>query len=85
MGNVGAGHYLPKYFTTPMMERLKADPAAKGYEFEYYPAEQMGKAKDFLSLVQSGFKPEQKQNFGGARYGWKMMGGKLVDLLARIP
>ena len=38
-----------------------------------------------LSLVQSGFKPEQKQNFGGARYGWKMMGGKLVDLLARTP
>jgi uncharacterized protein YndB with AHSA1/START domain len=36
-----------------------------------------------LSLVQSGFKPDQKQNFGGARYGWKMMGGKLVDLLAR--
>ena len=38
-----------------------------------------------LSLVQSGFTPDQKQNFGGARYGWKMMGGKLVDLLARIP
>jgi uncharacterized protein YndB with AHSA1/START domain len=38
-----------------------------------------------LSLVQSGFKPDQKQNFGGARYGWKMMGGKLVDLLATIP
>jgi uncharacterized protein YndB with AHSA1/START domain len=37
-----------------------------------------------LSLVQSGFKPAQKQNFGGARYGWKMMGGKLVDLLAKI-
>jgi uncharacterized protein YndB with AHSA1/START domain len=36
-----------------------------------------------LSLVQSGFKPDQKQNFGGARYGWKLMGGKLVDLLAR--
>src|SRR5258708_4717627 len=34
-----------------------------------------------LSLVQSGFRPEQKQNFGGARYGWKMMGGKLVALL----
>lgn len=48
------GHYLPKYFTTPMMERLKANPAAKGFEFEYYPAEQMGKAKDFLSLTQSG-------------------------------
>jgi uncharacterized protein YndB with AHSA1/START domain len=38
-----------------------------------------------LSLVQSGFKPEQKKNFGGARYGWKMMGDKLVDLLASIP
>ena len=38
-----------------------------------------------LSVVQSGFRPDQKQNFGGARYGWKMMGGKLVDLLARIP
>jgi uncharacterized protein YndB with AHSA1/START domain len=36
-----------------------------------------------LSLDQSGFKPDQKKNFGGARYGWKMMGGKLVDLLAR--
>jgi uncharacterized protein YndB with AHSA1/START domain len=38
-----------------------------------------------LLLVQSGFKPEQKRNFAGARYGWNMMGGKLVDLLARIP
>lgn len=38
-----------------------------------------------LSLVQSGFKPHQKQNLAGARYGWKMMGGKLVDLLARLP
>jgi len=37
-----------------------------------------------LSLVQSGFKPDQKQNFAGARYGWKLMGGKLVDLLARV-
>jgi len=38
-----------------------------------------------LSLVQSGFKPEQKRESGGARYGWTMMGGKLADLLARIP
>lgn len=38
-----------------------------------------------LSLVQAGFKPNQKQECNGARYGWKMMGGKLVDLLARIP
>ncbi len=38
-----------------------------------------------LYIVQSGFKPDQKRESGGARYGWKMMGGKLVDLLARIP
>jgi uncharacterized protein YndB with AHSA1/START domain len=38
-----------------------------------------------LSLVQSGFKPEQKRESGGARYGWRMMGDKLVDLLGRIP
>ena len=38
-----------------------------------------------LSLVHSGFKPDQKQNFGGARYGWNLMGGKLVDVLARLP
>lgn len=36
-----------------------------------------------LSLVQSGFKPDQKRNFAGARYGWNMMGAKLVELLAR--
>ena len=36
-----------------------------------------------LSLVQSGFKPDQKQNFGGARYGWRMMGDRLVALLAK--
>jgi uncharacterized protein YndB with AHSA1/START domain len=38
-----------------------------------------------LTVVQSGFAPEQKQESGGARYGWKVMGGRLVDLLARIP
>jgi uncharacterized protein YndB with AHSA1/START domain len=37
-----------------------------------------------LTIVQSGFKPDQKKNFGGARYGWRMMGAKLVDLLGRI-
>lgn len=37
-----------------------------------------------ISLVQSGFRPDQKQNFGGARYGWRMMGGRLVDLLGRM-
>ena len=38
-----------------------------------------------LSLVQSGFTPDQKRESGGARYGWKMMGEKLIDLLGRIP
>ena len=37
-----------------------------------------------LSLVHSGFKPDQKGAFGGQRYGWTMMGGKLADLLARV-
>jgi uncharacterized protein YndB with AHSA1/START domain len=37
-----------------------------------------------MTLVQSGFEPDQKRNWGGARYGWKMMGGRLVDLLERL-
>lgn len=37
-----------------------------------------------LSLVQSGFKSHQKNELGGARYGWDMMGGQLVELLARM-
>ncbi len=37
-----------------------------------------------LSIVQSGFKPDQKRNFGGARYGWRMMGEQLIDLLVRV-
>jgi uncharacterized protein YndB with AHSA1/START domain len=36
-----------------------------------------------LSLLHSGFKPDQKGAFGGQRYGWKMMGEKLVDLLGK--
>jgi uncharacterized protein YndB with AHSA1/START domain len=36
-----------------------------------------------LSLVQTGFKPEQKRESGGARYGWKSMGAKLTELLER--
>ena len=38
-----------------------------------------------LSLVQSGFRADQKRNWGGARYGWNLMGGKLVDVLERTP
>jgi uncharacterized protein YndB with AHSA1/START domain len=44
-----------------------------------------GRTGTRLSIVQSGFKPHQKQAFGGAQYGWRMMGGRLVDLLARMP
>lgn len=38
-----------------------------------------------LTVHQSGFATKQKREFGGARYGWTMMGGRLGDLLARIP
>jgi uncharacterized protein YndB with AHSA1/START domain len=37
-----------------------------------------------LSIVQTGFKPQQKQNFGGARYGWRMMGDRLSEVLAQL-
>ncbi len=37
-----------------------------------------------LLLVQSGFTPDQKRNFGGARYGWRMMGERLETLLGRL-
>ena len=36
-----------------------------------------------LTLVQSGFREQQRRNLNGARYGWKMMGSKLIDVLAR--
>jgi uncharacterized protein YndB with AHSA1/START domain len=38
-----------------------------------------------LSIVQTGFAADQKREFGGARYGWTMMGGRLAELLGRIP
>ncbi|MGK6356147.1 SRPBCC family protein [Sphingomonas sp. DT-207] len=37
-----------------------------------------------LRVEQAGFRPEQKQAFGGAQAGWKAFLGKLDDLLARI-
>jgi uncharacterized protein YndB with AHSA1/START domain len=37
-----------------------------------------------LTIVQSGFTADQKRESGGARYGWKMMGEKLIGLLERI-
>ena len=38
-----------------------------------------------LSLVQAGFNEAQAKALGGARYGWNMMGQRLVSLLARSP
>lgn len=38
-------------------------------------------AGTLLVIVQSGFLPEQKQNFAGARYGWRMMTAKLLEVL----
>jgi TRAP-type C4-dicarboxylate transport system substrate-binding protein len=47
------GHFLPRYGIKPWMEHVTK--ATHGeVQFEYYPAEQLGKAKDLLSLVQSG-------------------------------
>ena len=37
-----------------------------------------------LRMEQSGFRPDQKQAFGGARAGWGQFLGKLEQLLARI-
>jgi uncharacterized protein YndB with AHSA1/START domain len=37
-----------------------------------------------LSLLHTGFKPHQQGAFGGQRYGWNMMGGKLIALLAGL-
>ena len=37
-----------------------------------------------LVIVQSGFTEGQKKNWGGARYGWNMMGNRLVDLMEKL-
>ena len=36
-----------------------------------------------LRMEQTGFRPDQKQAFGGAHAGWKQFLGKLDDLLAK--
>lgn len=47
------GHFLPRYGIKPWMEQVTK--ATNGeIQFEYYPAEQLGKAKDLLSVVQNG-------------------------------
>ena len=37
-----------------------------------------------LNILQTGFDEAQKRELGGAKYGWKMMGDRLTDLLGRI-
>jgi uncharacterized protein YndB with AHSA1/START domain len=36
-----------------------------------------------LRMEQSGFRPDQKQAFGGARYGWQQFLARLEEVLAR--
>jgi TRAP-type C4-dicarboxylate transport system substrate-binding protein len=46
-------HWISVNVTRHMMRRVE-ELTNKAVEFEYYPAEQLGKAKDLLSLAQSG-------------------------------
>jgi uncharacterized protein YndB with AHSA1/START domain len=36
-----------------------------------------------LRMEQSGFRPDQKQAFGGARYGWQQFLARLEEVAAR--
>lgn len=47
------GHYIAENMTKFWMEEVKSRSGGK-IDFSYFPAEQMGKAKDLLSLTQSG-------------------------------
>lgn len=48
-----AGHFISEYAAKPWMKAVTE--ATKGaVEFEYYPAQQLGKAKDMLALTLSG-------------------------------
>lgn len=41
-------------------------------------------AGTLLRMEQTGFRPEQKQNYQGAKYGWQHFLGRLEQTLARI-
>jgi TRAP-type C4-dicarboxylate transport system substrate-binding protein len=47
------GHYVPEHATKFWMSEVTRLTGG-AVQFEYYPAEQLGKAKDMLSLVQTG-------------------------------
>ena len=40
-------------------------------------------AGTLLRMEQAGFRPDQKQNYNGAKYGWQHFLGKLDQVLAR--
>ena len=48
-----ANHYIAENATKPWMAKVEALTGGK-VKFEYYPSEQLGKAKDLLSLAQAG-------------------------------
>ena len=48
-----SGHFLSRYFTQVWMKRV-GELTGGRVTFDYFPAEQLGKAKDLLSLTQSG-------------------------------
>lgn len=48
-----ASHYIAENGTKPWMDKVTALTGGK-VTFEYYPSEQLGKAKDLLSLTQAG-------------------------------
>jgi len=41
-------------------------------------------AGTLLRMEQAGFRPDQKQALGGAKYGWQQFFGKLEQLLDRV-
>lgn len=51
--SVPVGHYISGNLIEPWMDRV-SELTNNEVTFEYYPAEQMGKAKDLLALLQSG-------------------------------
>jgi TRAP-type C4-dicarboxylate transport system substrate-binding protein len=48
-----AGHFIPKGTVLPFMEQVSKRTGGK-VKFEYYPAQQLGKATELLNLTQSG-------------------------------
>ena len=48
-----SGHFIGRFAVLPFIERVK-ELSNNTVQFEYYPAQQLGKAKDLLALTQSG-------------------------------